>query len=385
MVATTTQLGDLPVGGRARASTCDQLLQPNSDPHGYEPRPSDARALERSRPGAALGRRRDDWLSDLIDNAGGDARSRRRSETAPASEETTHTGGRTRATAIAAVAAIRGALRRPIRRRRRLRAPGRRATSRRLRRLDRRWPPASRSPRRAAQARDHPRRARLLRRRYGLEVVGAVIPSRSSPGPAVGEGRERAGATRSSEEEVKAIFPESLAQPKLEDAVAREAGAKVGGKLWADSLGPEGSCRRRPTSSRSRRTPSDRGGLTGGAVRCVAVLVCERQAESRHAGHSPWSVTSWAATLKSTRSDRRWIARSRRSSSNGSTVAAALAHDVVVVLARWVRGLVAGDALADVEALDQAEPLEQLERAVDAGQADAAAALAEQRRRSRAR
>jgi zinc/manganese transport system substrate-binding protein/manganese/iron transport system substrate-binding protein len=40
---------------------------------------------------------------------------------------------------------------------------------------------------------------------------------------------------------VAAIFPESALNPKLEEAIARDAGAKVGGALWADALGPKGS------------------------------------------------------------------------------------------------------------------------------------------------
>ena len=46
--------------------------------------------------------------------------------------------------------------------------------------------------------------------------------------------------------------------------------------------------------------------------------------------------------------------------------AAAVADDVMVVLAARVRRLVAGGAVADVEAVDEPEPIEHLERAVDA-------------------
>ena len=45
-------------------------------------------------------------------------------------------------------------------------------------------------------------------------------------------------------EHVKAVFAESSVNPKVEAAIAREAGARVGRALWADSLGPEGSPRR---------------------------------------------------------------------------------------------------------------------------------------------
>ena len=40
---------------------------------------------------------------------------------------------------------------------------------------------------------------------------------------------------------MKTIFAESSVNAKVEEAIARESGAKVGKELWADSLGPEGS------------------------------------------------------------------------------------------------------------------------------------------------
>ena len=45
VVATTTQLGDFVRAVGGGASHVVQLLQPNSDPHEYEPRPDDVRAL----------------------------------------------------------------------------------------------------------------------------------------------------------------------------------------------------------------------------------------------------------------------------------------------------------------------------------------------------
>ena len=40
---------------------------------------------------------------------------------------------------------------------------------------------------------------------------------------------------------VKTIFAESSVNPKVEQAIAREAGARVGPPLWADSLAPGGT------------------------------------------------------------------------------------------------------------------------------------------------
>lgn len=49
---------------------------------------------------------------------------------------------------------------------------------------------------------------------------------------------------------------------------------------------------------------------------------------------------------------------------------AAIADEMVVVLAGWVRHLVAGDPVADVEPVDQLVVVQKLERAIDAGATD---------------
>ena len=73
VVGTTTQVGDLlrEVGGR-RADV-RQILRPNSDPHDYEPRPSDVKALSDAKLVVRSGGDVDDWLDGLVDNAGSDA------------------------------------------------------------------------------------------------------------------------------------------------------------------------------------------------------------------------------------------------------------------------------------------------------------------------
>ena len=77
-------------------------------------------------------------------------------------------------------------------------------------------------------------------RRYGIDVVGTVIPARTTAGqPSAGEVARLVATIRASG--VKAIFAESAVNPKVERAIAGEAGAKVGRELWADSLGPDGS------------------------------------------------------------------------------------------------------------------------------------------------
>jgi ABC-type Zn uptake system ZnuABC Zn-binding protein ZnuA len=77
-------------------------------------------------------------------------------------------------------------------------------------------------------------------RRYDIEVLGSVIPGRStSAQPSAGDVRELVAAIR--REGVRTIFPESALNPRLEQAIARDAGAKVGPALYADTLGPSGT------------------------------------------------------------------------------------------------------------------------------------------------
>ncbi|MEA2247663.1 MAG: hypothetical protein QOH46_2192, partial [Solirubrobacteraceae bacterium] len=73
VVATTTQLGDLArqVGGPA--VDVRQLLQPNSDPHDYEPRPADVRATAVAGVVLRSGGEIDRWMSGVLENAGGSA------------------------------------------------------------------------------------------------------------------------------------------------------------------------------------------------------------------------------------------------------------------------------------------------------------------------
>src|SRR3954451_17343739 len=73
LVATTTQVGDFArviagdrVGGRT-------LLRANADPHEYEPRPSDVRAVGEADLVLRSGGDVDDWLDRVLSDAGGHA------------------------------------------------------------------------------------------------------------------------------------------------------------------------------------------------------------------------------------------------------------------------------------------------------------------------
>jgi ABC-type Zn uptake system ZnuABC Zn-binding protein ZnuA len=73
VIATTTQVGDLArevAGDRAQVR---QLLGANSDPHEYEPRPSDVRAISGAAVVLRSGGDLDEWLTGVLRDAASEA------------------------------------------------------------------------------------------------------------------------------------------------------------------------------------------------------------------------------------------------------------------------------------------------------------------------
>ena len=104
-------------------------------------------------------------------------------------------------------------------------------------------------------------------RRYGVEVVGAVIPSLSTQAQAsAGDVQRLVDQIR--REGVEAIFPESSVNPDIEKAIAREAGASIGDPLYADSLGPKGSPGETYTGALAADASALVRGMSGGRVSC---------------------------------------------------------------------------------------------------------------------
>jgi ABC-type Zn uptake system ZnuABC Zn-binding protein ZnuA len=259
VVATTPVVADLvrQVGGE-RADV-QALLPRGADPHGYEPRPSDVREVSRAALVVRSGGEIDEWMSDVLDSAGGGATEVTLIDSVRKLDADPHWWQDPR-NAMAAVATIQRALvaadlgggtgyeRR-----------ARRYTER-LRALDRsiadcvaRIPPTERKLVTTHDALGY------YARRYGLELIGALIPSRSSRAQPSAREVERL-VDQIERERVKAIFPESALNSRLEGAVARESGAEVGGTLYADTLGPSGSY----VGSLQSNTEVIVEGLTGG-------------------------------------------------------------------------------------------------------------------------
>jgi ABC-type Zn uptake system ZnuABC Zn-binding protein ZnuA len=266
-VATTTQVADFAreVGGDRVAVA--GILRPNSDPHEYEPRPSDAAAIAKADVVLRSGGDLDEWLDEVVDSAGGDAKQVTLIDSVKRRGDDPHWWQDPR-NAILAVAAIRDALievdpdgRAGYERRAA-------AYTARLRRLDadiarciERVPPAKRKLVTTHDALGY------FADRYGLEVVGAVIPSLSSQAqPSAKDLDELVDQIK--REGVEAIFPEAALSKKLEQAISRESGAEVGGRLWADTLGPPGSSGATYIDAMQADASALAEGMSGGSVSC---------------------------------------------------------------------------------------------------------------------
>jgi ABC-type Zn uptake system ZnuABC Zn-binding protein ZnuA len=271
VVGTTTQASDLLRQVAGDRADVRQILRPNSDPHDYEPRPSDVKALVEARLVVRSGGDVDEWLDGLVDDAGSDAPVLDLSEhvrTRRVDGELDPHWWQDPRNAELAVAAIRSRLVEAD--------PGgagvyRRGAARyldRLRRLDRDTA--------ACIARIPGARRKLVTThdalgyyadRYGLEAIGAVLPALSTQAqPSARDVEALVDQIRRTG--VRAIYPESSINPKLEKAVARESGARVGGALWADSLGPDGSSGDTYVRSIESNTRAIVEGLSGGALGC---------------------------------------------------------------------------------------------------------------------
>jgi zinc/manganese transport system substrate-binding protein len=272
VVATTTQVADFVRNVGGRRVDVHQILRPNADPHEYEPRPSDVKTVADAALVVRSGGEVDDWLQDVIDNAGGDApvltlSDHVRARKDEAGDVDPHWWQDPR-NAELAVKAIQRALARAD-----PRGAGayRRNAARYLKRL-------ARLDRQTAACIDRipPRLRKLVTThdalgyyaaRYGLEVIGAVIPSLSTQAqPSAGDIQRLVDQVKRTG--VKAIYPESSINPKLEQAIARESGATTGAPLWADSLGPAGSSGATYIDSIAANTVAIVDGLSGGGEHC---------------------------------------------------------------------------------------------------------------------
>jgi ABC-type Zn uptake system ZnuABC Zn-binding protein ZnuA len=268
VVATTTQAADITRAVAGDRLTVHQVLEPGSDPHEYEPRPSDAEAVAGAKVVIRSGGEVDDWLAGLVGQAGGDAKLVTLIDHVHSEGEDPHWWQDPR-NAEEATEAIRQALTAadPDG------AAGYRARAsayeRKLRALDadiaacvQKLPPGGRKLVTSHDALGY------YARRYGFTIIGAAIPSLSTQAqPSAAATQRLVGQIRS--EHVAAIFPESALNPKLERAIADDAGARVGGALWADALGPEGSSGDTYLNALASNTRTIVSALSRGSTTCA--------------------------------------------------------------------------------------------------------------------
>ncbi len=270
--ATTTQLGDLTRAVAGTRAGVRQILEPNSDPHAYEPRPSDLRAVTGAKLVVRSGGDLDAWLRDVLRNAGSDARTITILDGLQARSDgdgvDPHWWQDPR-NAIVAVRRIRDALIAADPTGRTTYTANARRYLDRLRRLDgaiagcmRRIPARERR-----LVTDHDALG-YYADRYGIDVIGTVIPALSTQAQAsAGEVARLVRTIRSAG--VSTIFPESSLNPKLTRAIAREAHATVGPALYADTLGAKGSPGATYIGSLRANTRALVGGFTGGRQACA--------------------------------------------------------------------------------------------------------------------
>lgn len=247
VVATTMQLQDFArqVGGDC--VQVDGILGPNDEPHEYEPTPADADAVSGADVVVENGANLDEWLDDLLANAGGEATrvtATQRIELLPTDEEgfpgdphVWHDPSLAKKMVDNVAAGLAKA------------DPGGRGAYERnaeayKRRLDEM----------AAQIRSElgsvPKAERKLvtthdafgyfGRAYDVEIVGTVLPSVTTETETSGR-QVRELVDTINRERVEVIFTERGVDPKLERQIGKEAGVEVETSLYADVLGPKGS------------------------------------------------------------------------------------------------------------------------------------------------
>ncbi len=276
VVATTTQLGDFAreVGGNA--VDVEQILEPNTDPHDYEPRPSDVEAAANADLILTSGDELDQWAHELASDSGSDAPLVDLGAGVPVRLPAAGGDGidphwwHDPRNAEAAVRETGRAMGEAEPARRAFFAANATAYAARLRALDGRIarcigsvPPAERK-----LVTDHDAFG-YFANRYGLEVIGAVIPSQATQAQPSAQDLsslideiEAAG--------VRAIFPESSLSGKVADAIARQTGGTAAYSLYGDTLGPAGSSAATYIGMEQDNADAIVRGLTAGARGCTA-------------------------------------------------------------------------------------------------------------------
>jgi ABC-type Zn uptake system ZnuABC Zn-binding protein ZnuA/ABC-type Mn2+/Zn2+ transport system permease subunit len=268
VVATTTQAADFVRAVGGEAVEVEQILQPNSDPHEYEPRPSDVEAAASAELLFVSGRGLDEWSEELLSDSGSEADLVDLGALAPIDLGDDPHWWHDPRNAEAAVTGIEEALAKADPARKAQFARNADAYLAQLQALDAgiagcidSIPPAQRK-----LVTDHDAFG-YFANRYGLEVVGAVIPSQTTQAQSSAKDLSDLAQTIEAEK-VKAVFPESSLSAAAAEAIARQTGVSAEYTLYGDTLGPEGSSGATYLGMEEANADAVVRGLTGGKRGC---------------------------------------------------------------------------------------------------------------------
>jgi ABC-type Zn uptake system ZnuABC Zn-binding protein ZnuA/ABC-type Mn2+/Zn2+ transport system permease subunit len=279
VVATTTQIGDFARAVGGDAVDVHQILRPNTDPHEYEPRPDDIQRTADAKVVFQNGDGLDAWMGKVVKQAGGHpqvvtlgdaARTEVPGESSgpEASPVDPHWWHDPR-NAEAAVERIRSALGAAL-------PKDKETFDRRAaayvgqidaldNRIDRCFASVPKSERKLVTSHDA---FNYFAKRYGIQIVGAIIPSQSTEAqPSAGDIARLVNQVR--REHVKAIFIETSVNPKLGEAVAKQTGAIGNLRLYGDTLGPKGSAGATYLGMELANANAMMRGFTGGKRGCA--------------------------------------------------------------------------------------------------------------------
>jgi zinc/manganese transport system substrate-binding protein len=291
VVATTTQVGDLTseIGGEKIDLTT--ILKPNTDPHEYEPRPSDVTAVADADLVFRSGGHLDEWTGQIIADSGSDAKVVDLSDGLPVKlkGEEEHEGeaddhpdegeeGHTDeldphwwhdpVNVEAAVGEIKGALTAAEPDESAYFAKRAGAFGAQVAEVNRQIAGCVKTVPKTERkiVTDHDAFS-YYTRRYGIETVGTVIPALTTQAqPSAGDLAELEDTIK--RERVKAVFPEESVPPALSEAVARDTGASTDYSLYGDTLGPAGSVGETWLGMMKSNTDNVMLGMTGGQRDC---------------------------------------------------------------------------------------------------------------------
>jgi ABC-type Zn uptake system ZnuABC Zn-binding protein ZnuA len=247
VVATTTQIGDMARNVAGEDAEVTTILTPNADAHDYEPTPTDAEAVSSAQVVLVNGLDLDPWIDGVVASSGTSAKPVVVSEGVtllPGDEESPEGDPHVwfdPANAEVMVNRIAAAMSSA--------QPSAAAAYRanadayitQITTLDGELEERMASVPKAQRVivTDHDAFG-YLAKRYEVRVLGAAIPSQATTAePNAKEITELIALIE--KEKAPVVFPEASVNAGLAKRIAEESGARLGGELYSDSLGPAGS------------------------------------------------------------------------------------------------------------------------------------------------